>query len=385
MGFAVRNVESDDLTHYGVIGMKWGVRKEYQKVGRKRSKPTLVQAVRKTKKTKDGDSLMYIRDKQGYEILKSYNDIFKDELPTVYASETEAKMKFKNLRQARMNLSDEQQQLATNHNANSYERKINCFECTMAYEMRQRGYVVQSNEQPGGFMFQTLHAFNVKDSFQVQVVPPEGSSLSSETLARECYRRIEEQCLSYGEGARGNLGFAYADYDTGHAMSWVVKDGKFSIIDTQSNAVAGYDSFLMCDSNVEVYRLDNAEVLPGVTDFVENFEQSEEEKAAEEERIKAGKELRARREKELSEKIKADKKDQKRRRREWEKQNGVDDDVIETIGRTIKEIADRTVKDVGNFISNGKDAVDKFLKNPFNIQSNSTTKSGNARMIRKRG
>lgn len=33
MGFAVRGVESDDLTHYGVKGMKWGVRKEKEITG----------------------------------------------------------------------------------------------------------------------------------------------------------------------------------------------------------------------------------------------------------------------------------------------------------------------------------------------------------------
>lgn len=68
-------------------------------------------------------------------------------------------------------------------------------------------------------------------------------------------------------------------------MQWVVENGEFKIIDAQQSGRNGYETFLHADTakGISVYRLDNAEVLPGVTDFVEPYEMTWEELLAQEE------------------------------------------------------------------------------------------------------
>lgn len=332
--------------------MKWGVRKEYKPVGRS-SKPKIL------------NSLVRIRDKKAYETLDKIAEYAESNnaLPVKYASETMALYKFENLRRADMRNASKEQFQNSNHNGPTPERRVNCFECTIAYEMRRRGYVVQANEVPGGFTFQIPHAFDVKDSFTIEESSPEA-----------CYKAMEKMCLSYGDGARGMLGIQYANYDSGHAMSWVVENGIFKIIDTQTDKVLGYDSFMESDGSVDVFRLDNAKVLPGVTDFVEDFEATEEEKEEAKRRAKELKKKRKEAEKERSKEIREAKQADKQRLKEWEKKNKpkAKFDIkkgVEAAGKAIKKFGSDSVKNVGNFISKGKEVAGNFLKNSLNIKS----------------
>lgn len=355
--------ESSELKHYGVKGMRWGIRKDYEPTGRKGSKQSelrLTNAVDKVKRTDNGDSVIHINDKSDYDLRKKMFDKYGDLIISDYASESEALYKLKTLPRYNMRLSQNQQATATNHDAPNYDRTINCFECTMAYEMRRRGYNVQANENHGGYTFEALHAFDVKDSFKLKVSDPEGSYLSNKTKAEEAYRRLEEQCLSYGDGARGMMGIYYAEpYDGGHALSWVVENGKFKILDNQDGARTEediYDNFLYCDSNIDVYRLDNADVLPGVTDFVEPFEATDKEKKEAEDRYKRGKKI-------------------------WTKEHvKKGKSIVDKIIGGIKEAG----KKIGEFVSKGMEVVGNFLKNPLNIkvEKKETTWRGNAEFTR---
>lgn len=333
------------MLHYGVKGMKWGVRKEYELKGRKKSssKPIVTNAVTIKKKTDNGDSTVHINDKKDYENLKWQNIYYKDTRPAIYAPEAEAKEKLANLPRIYIPQGPDRLELATNHDAPNYDRKMNCFECVMASEMRIRGYNVQSNTVPGAYPFEVLHAFDVKDSFKATVSSPSGSYLSTNTLAKECYDRMEERCLSYGDGARGLVTIKYASTDTGHAMSWEVKNGKFQLRDYQAAGRDPYKTFLQCDTEygVEVYRLDNAEVLPGVTDFVEPYARTEEEQEA------------AARQRE---------EDEKRRK----KNNKL------TIAKVIDSIGKLDLKQVGEYISEGMKAIGEVLKNPFKVETRTT-------------
>lgn len=281
MEWSVRNRDdSASLTHYGVKGMKWGVRKEYEPVGRKRK---LLNSAEEQKKSSNGDSVIRNDSLEDREKIKKQLDLLADwgKTPAVYASEEVAKERLDNLPKIYIRQGSDQQAMAVNHNAPTYERRVNCFECTMAYEMRRRGYNVQANEVSGGFAIEAMHAFDVKNSFNVKVTNPEGNYLSNKTLAQECYNRIADRCIRYGDGARGMLGIYYAEpYDGGHAMSWVVENGEFKIIDNQSDVQDPVTTFLMCDGDVDVYRLDNAEILPGVTDFVEPYKRTDQENMA---------------------------------------------------------------------------------------------------------
>lgn len=327
--------ESSELKHYGVKGMKWGIRKEYEPKGRKSQ---VLNAVTLTKKTDSGNSTIKINDKAYYDLVKRTADEFGDKTPATYASEAEALYKFKNLPRFNTRLSEEQQRQAVNHNAPDYDRQLNCFECSMAYEMRRRGYNVQANKVHGGLVFETLHAFDVKDSFRLDVSSPDGSKLSSRTLAEECYRRMEDTCLRYGEGARGMVAITYAEpYSGGHAMNWVVENGEFKIIDNQSNQASGYETFLYCDSEINVFRLDNAEVLPGVTDFVEPFKPTVKEEFASKKAYSNAKKV-------------------------WKKE-GYADEHKESGMKVFEKIIKDVGKNVSEFVSKGKEVVTNFFKN----------------------
>lgn len=283
--WAVRSTFNDQnestLSHYGIKGMKWGVRKEYETSAKKRFGEKTYQKD-KSIKTKYGTTTIDVYDKKNFDFFNSFcNDTLAKIGGGRYAPYEEAKRKLDDLPRFNARLSEEQQRQAVNHNAPNLIRSVNCFHCSMAYEMRRRGYNVQAKEIAGGWSAESTHAFKVKDGFDISLSPEKFKGYDKSELAKECYRQLEAQCLSYGNGARGQLGFKYYIADSGHSMNWVVEDGQFKIIDNQSNIQVGYETFLLADveNGINVNRLDNAEVLPGVTDFVEAFEATEEEKA----------------------------------------------------------------------------------------------------------
>lgn len=135
--------------------------------------------------------------------------------------------------------------------------------------MRRRGYDVEANANYGGTNFEYFHAFDVKDSFIVKTNSKDGFSTPEELVA-ECYGRIFEQCLEYGDGARGALTMRFP-LGGGHVINWVVENGEFKLIDAQNTGYDEYETLSRSTFNIEVIRLDNAEILPGSTDFVEVY------------------------------------------------------------------------------------------------------------------
>lgn len=227
----------------------------------------------------------------------------------------------------------------------------------------------------GGWGCEARHAFKVKDGFNVKIDKGlKGSGSSPEeyvAAAMECYNQIEKQCLSYGEGARGNLGVNYI-MGSGHSMSWIVQDGKFQIIDSQQNA-DGKEVFKHCFSNVDVYRLDNAEVLPDIVDFVEPFEHTEEEIGTIKKAI----------DKASARKEKVEENERKRREAEISKRiveanrpkRTVDPSLYtsSTGIKKAKKVVDSVFRKVKQATKDLIDAGKKFLSNPLNIQTHSVT------------
>lgn len=355
----------NELYHYGVLGMKWGVRKEYKPVGRKPSSSALLTGATRKIKTPSGDISITkhgILDSKGMlERASQYSQKTKSE----YLSKEEAESRLKNLKRANMHLTNQQQIDATNHKGENTVplssrnlRRINCFECTMAYEMRQRGYVCQANLRPGGSIGEVFHAFDVKDSLHIKAPSIE-----------ECYDQLVKECLAFGDGARGMIGFQYADYPSGHAMTWYVENGEFKIIDSQIGSSNGTETFMMGDGKVDVVRLDNAEVLPGVMDFVESFVPSLEEIEESKKRVEKSKAVLKRRTEERKAQIEADKKDQERRRKEAERRGmSLLEKGASILKGTIKTIINDGGKNIDDFISKGSEAVKNFLSNPLNAE-----------------
>lgn len=354
MQWSVRSDQNGStLAHYGVKGMQWGVRKEYELKGKSKSKKQKPQTAKgKMVEKRNQPSSYRMSDRERTEVYIHTNG--KEDYETLinqskeyyylvgekgeYASPAKAKERFDALPKidSKKPFSEEQTRFAVNYNAPEYERKNNCFECSMAFEMRKRGYDVQARNVMGGYDFEILHAFDITDSFTITSGDPYST-----------YKEMYSECIKYGEGARGCLGITYANGQSGHSMSWVVENGQFKIIDNQSNRAVGKDTFMYSDGSVRVYRLDNAEVLPGVTDFVEAHEIADPNLAFE---------------LDTDENKKARKKAAKKAERKAGK-NSVDK-VLKSIG-----------SDIAKFVSDGMKAVAKFFKNPLNIQNQSSISS----------
>lgn len=358
MQWSVRSDQNGStLVHYGVKGMKWGVRKEYEPKGRSSAQKSPVQASKieaaKNKKgldkiieTEKGRTEIHINGKDDYDRYRSEIPLYRDWSPGDYFPESVALKKFRELPRIDESHNAAYERFAINNDGPTYERRMNCFECSITYEMRKRGYDVQANERMGGFNHEILHAFNVKDSFTV-------SSSSND----EAYNRVAGQCLAYGDGARGTV-LMYWPTGGGHAINWEVKNGKFILLDNQQSEVSGDDSFANCDpTNIEIWRLDNAEVLPGVTDFVEPHEQPKDTMAP----VKPT----------------------------WEvKKKSVTTDKKQTGKKTVDKILREFGNNAAKFVSNGMAAIAKFFKNPLNIQrksdkSSSTKKKDSRSFIEK--
>lgn len=382
--------ESSELYHYGVKGMKWGVRKEYELKGRKAKKLTSSNAKLNSNGILDTvidsvnkEDIGSIKDQSirtaigtvkidGFDTDKKLiADWIMDTLSTTdrYASAEVAQKKLDELEQSKYTMAytrGNSQTYLVNRDAPSSIRYINCFECSMAMEMRKRGYNVQAKEMAGGWDVEVLHAFNVKDAFSLQISLDRSYAGDKVAAAKEAYNQVAQQCLSFGDGARGCLGVQWVDSDSGHSMYWVVENGEFKIIDAQDSRRDGYEVFMSpadaVDHEISVYRLDNADLLPGVIDFVEPMSpvtEKEKEKASKsEDTIKRRDEIRKRDEQLAS------------RNRQALIDKARDDATVAKkqaeYEKTIKGKVDKLVKSIGkatgDLISKGQDAIKKLFK-----------------------
>lgn len=121
-------------------------------------------------------------------------------------------------------------------------RKVNCTSCSMAYEMRRRGYdVVAGKRLLGGRTNEEVEKFFQNGKFERLVdtatatsnnsVFNIGQSLPLDNNAR-LLKQAEQALLSQGEGARGMLhGHYYGG--GGHSIAYEVHNGRVHFVDGQ--------------------------------------------------------------------------------------------------------------------------------------------------------
>lgn len=131
----------------------------------------------------------------------------------------------------------------------------NCGLCTTAYELRRRGYDVRANFADQGRSVKTLSDFFKNADIQ------DDAALANRTKS-EWMAAIERRLLRQGDGARGNFGGQYA-MGGGHSIIYEVSKGKVIFRDGQTGETyrsvrEAIGNFVPGKSNY--FRMDNLEI-----------------------------------------------------------------------------------------------------------------------------
>ena len=147
--------------------------------------------------------------------------------------------------------------------------KNNCISCALAYDMRRRGYDVESSP------IDTTSATN--GSLPVQLGFYKGEKLETFEVPKDpdiAAKQFSNRILKYGDESRGMLRIRWKNGD-GHAAVWEV-DGNFVIIrDPQNNTIADLSDYMRRAKTFYYFRTDNLEPTEKVTRFVKNRQNKE--------------------------------------------------------------------------------------------------------------
>jgi hypothetical protein len=152
-----------------------------------------------------------------------------------------------------IDMTDEEDLKRINPEKNNFNQntKSNCMLCTVAYEMRKRGYDVKSGKASYGYDEGDLKKWFPE--IKVKTVNNEYGSPSS-NYAEKVIESIEK--LS-PEGSRGNLMLSFP-YNGRHSVIYQIKNGKMMILDGQINKIyTDPRNILSRCSNVAYARMDN--------------------------------------------------------------------------------------------------------------------------------
>ena len=142
--------------------------------------------------------------------------------------------------------------------------KNNCISCALAYDMRRRGYDVESAP------IDTTSAVN--GSLPVQLGFYKGEKLEAFQVPSDdeaAIKQFSDRILKYGDGSRGLLRIRWKNGD-GHAAIWEVSGDTVVIRDPQNNTIVDLSDYLRRAKTFYYFRTDNLELTDKVTEFVRN-------------------------------------------------------------------------------------------------------------------
>lgn len=248
----------DELYHYGIKGMKWGIRRFQDKNGH------LTASGKKRYDENESDQKsggIHLTDKQKTAI-KIGATIAAAALVTYGAYKLGAFDKFKRSGESAakkiIEETDAPKKTAKSvsdilKNVNPTGSNTNCRACSIATSLKLRGIDAEALDIPSGSLSDA-----VKSCFK-------------NARVSEMYDPTKERVNSYilkkfGEGSQGAMSAEF-NLPTGkfqHAFNWVVKDGTVQFMDGQQGLsdFSKYLEYLSPDKSVEIARLDNLEIDP---------------------------------------------------------------------------------------------------------------------------
>lgn len=201
------------LAHHGIKGQRWGIRR-----GPPYPLKTVKRSPRKSQDRIKGPLDKYIKvgKMKAREILKARG---KERLPAF-------KMKSRPVENTAQSIKED---LAA---VNPSKNKDNCVFCSIAYDMRRRGYDVIAREPKETDVYSI---YDVSSWYK----KPKIVEIADTKDTKDAYDWLVSCLSEYGEGARGMVTGLWnvPPYKYGHAIAWQVFSGKVEFLDGQTNGV----------------------------------------------------------------------------------------------------------------------------------------------------
>lgn len=148
-----------------------------------------------------------------------------------------------------------------NFNGNT---KSNCALCTVAYDIRKRGYDVQAGRASTGYSLNELCKWypgsTIRTVNYTDIAHSSSPYKRNKTDAKLFERNLSNFILKEsGEGSRGDLSIRWLGTHAGHSIVYQVKNGKVEYLDGQSNRRYDTTFFERIEGGVAITRLDNVE------------------------------------------------------------------------------------------------------------------------------
>lgn len=207
------------LCHHGVKGMKWGVRKAYYS-----HRP--ITSVVKNRTKDDYDNIKAIQrydDLQHMRILNGRNFVANSKI--LKFKLTRIGSEFKNSLPIKRRETSREEDLAVinpSGKGTTVSGSNNCLLCSVAYDMRRRGYNVIANQRaPIDYLYDI-------GSDDLGYMYPKAKQYKSNNL-NSLTSKLERQ----GSGSRGILSCTWKGSKSGHVVAYEIENGKTVLYDAQ--------------------------------------------------------------------------------------------------------------------------------------------------------